>query len=152
MSVTAFVAAFVAARFSAAPMLITQLSSKLGRSSALLFAALASAGVTSALAAVAGAEFGRYLSVWGQTALVAAALAVATVQLIRPPQITLAQEPTRSLGAIILVLSARQIPDPTRALIFAGASLIGDPVAVGLGGGLGSFIALALAWQGRNPK
>lgn len=132
---------------SAARQLVAHLASSLARSSSLLLAALVSAILTSALAALAGAWFAQQLIGAERAALIAGVLAVAAAMLLGNRSVTLAKEPTRSLGAIFLVLLARQALDPARLLIFAGAAMIAAPIPAALGGAIGTVAVLSLAWS-----
>lgn len=55
-------------------------------------------------------------------------------------------EPTRSLGALALVLVAQQLTDAPRFLIFAVGVGTGGPVAAGAAGALGGAALMVLAW------
>lgn len=126
--------------------LVAQWSDALGRSGALLGLAIACACVSAALMAWIGAEFARLLPPRAAQMLVAFALATAAAELAlsarpRPPR-----EPTRALGAIAIVLFARQIGDGARFAVFALAAWATLPAAAGLGGALGGAGAVALGW------
>jgi hypothetical protein len=55
-------------------------------------------------------------------------------------------EPTRSLGAIALVLLAGQVTDAARFLVLALSVATGNAVLAAAGGALGSGAVLTLAW------
>lgn len=55
-------------------------------------------------------------------------------------------EPTRSLGALAVVLLAHQITDAARFLIFAIAAATAQPWLAGAGGAIGAAIMLGSAW------
>ena len=55
-------------------------------------------------------------------------------------------EPTRSLGAMALVLFAGQITDAARFFVLALAVATGAPVLAAMGGALGSGAVLTAAW------
>ena len=55
-------------------------------------------------------------------------------------------EPTRSLGAIALVLFAGQLTDAARFLVLALAVASGEPALAAVGGALGSGAVLTAGW------
>jgi putative Ca2+/H+ antiporter (TMEM165/GDT1 family) len=121
-------------------------SDALGRSGALLVLAIGCAGLSAGVMAWIGAEFAGLLPRRAAQMLVAFALAIAAAELAlsarpRPPR-----EPTRALGAIAIVLLARQIGDGARFAVFALAAWSTLPAAAGLGGALGGAGAVALGW------
>lgn len=127
-------------------LLIGRLSGTLGDGAGLLAAGWITAAAASALAAWAAAWFGPLMAPAARTIFVAIALAACAVELllVRPP--APAAEPTRSLGAISLVLFAGQLTDAARFLVLALALATGAPVSAALGGAIGSGAALTAAW------
>ncbi|MEL6486872.1 MAG: hypothetical protein AAFQ13_06990, partial [Pseudomonadota bacterium] len=79
--------------------------------------------------------------------LVAFALGLAAFELAWPVRVKHAREPTRSLGAIGLVLLWRQLGDGARFVIFAFAAGAVYPLAVFAGGALGGGAAIGLGWM-----
>lgn len=79
--------------------------------------------------------------------LVAIAMLFAAVELAWPNSRKPAQEPTRSLVAITLVLLSRQFGDAARFLVFAIAAATGAPVLAGIGGALGGGVAITIGWM-----
>ena len=75
------------------------------------------------------------------------ALAIAAAELAYPIRIKTPQEPTRSLGAIAIVLLARQMGDGARFAVFAVAAWTVVPLTAGLGGALGGAAAVAVGWS-----
>ncbi|XUU60914.1 hypothetical protein ACRAQ6_01180 [Erythrobacter sp. HA6-11] len=146
IAIAAFLAAASAAQVGTARELVAHLATSLGRSSGLLLVALISAMLTSAFAAVAGAWFAQQLIGAERAALIAGVLAIAAAMLLGNRSAALAKEPTRSLGAIFLVLLARQAMDPARLFVFAGAAMIAAPMPAGSGGAIGTAAVLTLAW------
>jgi Ca2+/H+ antiporter, TMEM165/GDT1 family len=129
------------------PALLTaRLAARLGGGAALLAAGWITAAATSALAAWAAAWFGLLMAPAAKAIFVAFALAACAVELllVKPP--SPAAEPTRSLGAISLVLFAGQLTDAARFLVLALALATASPVSAGLGGAIGSGAALTAAW------
>lgn len=121
-------------------------SDALGKSTPLLLAGMATAALSAATMAWAGAEFATLLPRPAADMLVAFALGLAGLELAWPIRSRAPQEPTRSLGAITIVLLARQIGDGARFVIFALAAWADLPLTAGLGGALGGAGAFALGW------
>lgn len=126
--------------------LVAQLSARLGGSPGLLAACWLTAAATSALAAWGGGLVEPVLTGPGKTMFVAAALAMAAIELAWPMRRKPPAEPTRSLGAIALVLAAGQAADAARFLVLALAVATGNAMLAGVGGALGSGAVLTLAW------
>lgn len=126
--------------------LVAQWSDALGQSVPLLLTGITAAAVSSGAMAWLGAEFAALLPRRAAQMLVAFALAAAAVELAWPVKAIPPQEPTRSLGAIAIVLLAQQIGDAARFAVFALAAWASLPVAAGLGGALGGAAAIALGW------
>jgi putative Ca2+/H+ antiporter (TMEM165/GDT1 family) len=101
-----------------------------------------------------GAEFAAMLPRRAAQMLVAFALGVAAIELALPIRLKTPQEPTRSIGAVTIVLLARQIGDGARFAVFALAAWTAVPLTAGLGGALGGAVAVNLGWgmgaQGLN--
>ncbi len=126
--------------------LVALWAQRLGRSAQLLVVAIACAGLSAAAMAWIGAEFAALLPRRAAQMLVAFALALAAAELALPVRPPAAQEPTRSLAAIAIVLAARQIGDGARFAVFALAAWSAWPLTAGLGGALGGAVAVALGW------
>lgn len=126
--------------------LVAQLSARLGRSGGLLAVGWLTAAAASALAAWLGGLVEPVLTEEGKTMFVAAALAVAAIELAWPMRREPPAEPTRSLGAMTLVLGTGQAVDAARFLVLALAVATGDALLAGVGGTLGSGAVLTLAW------
>lgn len=119
----------------------------LGQSLPLLLIGIASAAVSAAAMAWLGAEFAGLLPHRAAQMLVAFALAIAALELAWPVKLKRPREPTRSLGAIAIVLLARQIGDGARFAVFALAAWANLPQAAALGGALGGAVAIAMGWS-----
>ena len=126
--------------------LVAQWSDALGQSTPLLLTGITAAALSAGAMAWLGAEFAALLPRRAAQMLVAFALAAAAVELAWSVKANPPQEPTRSLGAIAIVLLARQIGDAARFAVFALAAWASLPVAAGLGGALGGAAAIALGW------
>ncbi|MEM7690489.1 MAG: hypothetical protein AAF291_15850 [Pseudomonadota bacterium] len=104
--------------------------------------AAASAGVMT-YAALALADIMPARAAW---MLVALALAIAALELAWPVRMKPLAEPTRSLGAMGLVLAWRQVGDAARFIIFAFAVEATFAVTALIGGALGGGAAVTLGW------
>lgn len=118
----------------------------LGQSRALLLTGCATAMLSAAVMAWLGAEFAALLPPRAAQMLVAFALGIAAFELVWPVKRKTVQEPTRSLGAIAIVLLARQWGDGARFAVFALAAWASLPQATAVGGALGGAAAIALGW------
>lgn len=127
--------------------MVAQWASALHRSPALLVVAALSACLSAGAMAWVGAEFAALLPRRAAQMLVAFALAVAAIELALPVRLKSPQEPTRSLGAIFVVLLARQVGDGARFAVFALSAWTAVPLTAGLGGALGGAAAVTLGWS-----
>lgn len=125
---------------------VAQLSDALGRSGLLLAFALAVSAVSAALMAWAGASLAAILPQRAAEMLVAFALAIAAGEMAWPVKAKRPAEPTRSLGAIGIVLLARQVGDAARFAVFALAAEAVYPLVALIGGAIGGGAAVALGW------
>jgi Ca2+/H+ antiporter, TMEM165/GDT1 family len=127
--------------------MVARWADALGRSAGLLVVAVFSSVLAAGLMAWVGAQFAALLPGRAAQMLVAFALAAAAFELALPVKVKTPDEPTRSLGAISLVLLARQIGDGARFAVFALAAWTHWPLTAGLGGALGGAAAVALGWS-----
>jgi putative Ca2+/H+ antiporter (TMEM165/GDT1 family) len=127
--------------------MVARWSDALGRSGALLAVAVSTSVLAAGLMAWVGAQFAAMLPARAGQMLVAFALAAAAFELALPVKLKAPDEPTRSLGAILLVLLARQIGDGARFAVFALAAWTHWPLTAGLGGALGGAAAAMLGWS-----
>jgi putative Ca2+/H+ antiporter (TMEM165/GDT1 family) len=127
--------------------LVARWADALGRGWPLLLLGILSACLTAAVMAWVGAEFAAMLPARAAQMLVAFALAIAGFELAWPVKLKEPREPTRSLGAIAIVLIARQIGDGARFAIFAFAAQASLPATAALGGALGGGAAIAMGWS-----
>lgn len=137
---------------------VARLSATLGPGTGLFVAIWLSAIATSALAAWAATLLAPAMPPAARHMFVALALGLAAIELAvlrpgKPPR-----EPTRSTGAILLVLLAGQLTDSARLLVAALVLATGDPVFAAVGGALGSGLALSVAvlagaqWERHVPR
>lgn len=127
--------------------LVARWADALGQRGTLLVIGMVSCVLTAALMAWAGAGFAAQLPPRAARMLVAFALAIAGFELALPVQHEAPREPTRSLGALAIVLAARQVGDGARFAVFAFAAGASQPATAALGGALGGSAAIALGWS-----
>jgi Ca2+/H+ antiporter, TMEM165/GDT1 family len=124
---------------------VAQLAARLGSGPGLLAAVWISAIATTALAVFAATLIAPAMPGPARQMLVAFALALAALELSvrRAPRAP--SEPTRSTGAMLLVLLAAQLTDGARLIVLALAVATKAPLAVAAGGALASGAALTVA-------
>jgi hypothetical protein len=71
---------------------------------------------------------------------------LAAVECAWPNRARKPREPTRSLGAIGIVLFLRQLTDASRFLIAAFAAALASPMLAASGGAIGGSAAVGLGW------
>lgn len=125
-------------------LLVARLAGRTGPG--LLVAACVSATLSACIMAWGGDYIAAMLFPAAKHMLTAMALLVAAGELAWPIRDKVVAEPTHSIFAALLVLSARQIGDASRFLVFALAAATASPVLVAAGGSLGGIVAMALAW------
>jgi putative Ca2+/H+ antiporter (TMEM165/GDT1 family) len=128
-------------------LMVGQWADSLGRSTPLLLIAMASAMLAAGAMAWLGAEFAALLPRRAGQMLVTFALGLVAINLAWPVRLIAPREPTRSLGAIAIVLLARQVGDASRLAVFALAAWAALPLMAGLGGALAGAGAVALGWS-----
>lgn len=128
-------------------VLVARIARANGSGGGLVTLVVASALVTSALAATAAAWVLPMLAPDARVMLAAFALGLAGLEslLLRPGRNP--AEPTHSLGAIALVLFALQLSDAVRFIAFGLAVATAAPASVALGTGAGSAALLFAATQ-----
>ena len=142
----AMVACFVTALGARDQLIVARLAAALGNGAGLLVIALASSAGTAFVAAWFGARLAQTMSSSAATMFVAIALLLAAVECAWPNREKRPQEPTRSLGAIAIVLFARQLTDAARFLVAAFAVVFASWPLAGLGGAIGGGAAVTLGW------
>lgn len=144
--------AFLAAAFAGIgardQTLLAALSARNGRRWAVLTVALCVAWLSTFAAVSAGGLVAGELNNRAGLLLAALALALAALELAILAPRPAPEEPTRSLGAAVLVLLVTQLTDATRFLIFAIAIAAEAPRQALLGGALGSMLVIAAGWLG----
>ena len=126
---------------------VGRLSAALGAGTGLLVACWLACIIACALSAWLGAGIAGQLGPDAKSMLVAIALLVAGIELIvlRPGRAP--AEPTRSFGAILIVLGAAQLTAAAGFLVFALAGATALPGLAAAGGALGSGAVLTAAWS-----
>lgn len=121
---------------------VARIGAVLGAGTGLLVAIIVSAIATSAIAAWAAGMLSGMLTPAAKQIFVAMALGLAALELAFLRAGKAPAEPTRSAGAIFLVLFATQLTDAARFLVLALTIATGEPVLAAIGGALGSMAAL----------
>ncbi len=135
-----------------------RLSGALGKGGILLAIIWASAIATSAIAAWAGTLLAPMLAPQTKQMFVAIALLLSALELAFLRAGPAPREPTRSAGAIAIVIFAAQLTDAARFLVVALTLQTGEPVLAAAGGAIGSALALTAAvmagseWEARVPQ
>ena len=126
---------------------VARLSAALGAGPGLLVACWLACLAGCALSAWLGAGIAAQLAPEAKAMLVAIALLLAGVELaiLRPGRAP--AEPTRSFGAILLVLGAAQLTSAAGFLVFALAGATALPWLAAAGGAVGSGAVLTMAWS-----
>ena len=143
----ALVAAALASLGGREAVRVARLSAALGGGGALLVAGWLACAFACMLAARLGAGIAGELAPEAKAMLVAIALLLAGLELLvlRPGRAP--AEPTRSFGAVLLVLGAAQLTAAAGFLVFALAGATGAPWLAAAGGALGSGAAFTAAWS-----
>jgi len=125
---------------------VARISAALGQGAGLLAASWLACIVACFLAARLGAGIAQQLVPDAKAMLVAIALLLAGLELavVGPGKVPV--EPTRSFGAIAIVLSAMQVTAAAGFLVFALAAATGASWLAAAGGALGSGMVLTAAW------
>jgi putative Ca2+/H+ antiporter (TMEM165/GDT1 family) len=126
---------------------VARLSAALGGGGVLLAAGVLACLIACLLAARLGAGIAGELPPDGKTMLVALALLLAGLELLLLGPGRAPSEPTRSFGAVLLVLSAAQLTAAAGFLVFALAAATGSPWLAAAGGTVGSGGVFTAAWS-----
>lgn len=125
---------------------VAALSERQAQRPGILITALVSAVATAIAAAFAAQWMLGELPPPARMIFVAIALGFAGLEsLVLAPRRAL-QEPTHSLGALLLVLLAHQITDAARFVVFAMGVGMAAPVASGVAGVIGGAVLIGFAW------
>ncbi len=135
-----------------------RLSAALGGTTSLLVIVWGCAVATSAIAAWAATLIAPMMPPEAKQMFVAIALLLSALELAFLRAGPQPQEPTRSAGAIAIVMFAAQLTDAARFLVVALTLQTGEPALAAAGGALGSGVALTVAvlaageWEARVPQ
>lgn len=127
-------------------LLLARMAEERGAAGALLGVGWASVLAATLLMAVAGQAIGALMPPAARTMLVAIALVFAAFDLAWPVKRPAFKEPTRSLGALFVVLLSRQISDSPRFIVFSLAIWSANAWLAVLGGAMAGLAGLTLGW------
>lgn len=143
---TVFLATLLASQGGRDQMLVASLSHRLGPGPGLVLASVLAVCVSTAAWGWLGVQASAAIGEDNRSTLVGIAIIVAAILLVLPTRLTLPKEPTRSIGAITIVLIMRQVFDAPRLLTFAGFAWLGSSFGLAAAAAaLGSLCALAQA-------
>ncbi len=125
---------------------VAGLAGRQGARPGVLLVALAVAAATAAFAAWAATFVIPLLVPKARMIMAAMALAFAGAEALLLGARRRPEEPTASLGALAIVLTAHQLTDAARFLVFAIAVASAAPLPAGLAGAVGGGVLLAAAW------
>lgn len=125
---------------------VARLAQALAQSWVLLLACWLAVATGLGLAAWLGAAISTRLHPDAKTMLVAFALGLAGLELLWQRAPRQPDEPTRSFGAIALVLAAGQLTGSGGLLLLALAASAGVPLLAAIGGVAGAGAVLTAAW------
>jgi Ca2+/H+ antiporter, TMEM165/GDT1 family len=133
---------------------VAALAARQGQRPGLILIAMATSIATAAAAACGGALLAPLMAGDARLMFAGLALAFAGGEMLFFSARRMPDEPTQSLGATAIVLSAHQLTDASRFLIFAIAVATHAPIPTGLGGALGGAGVVLAGWlaAGNLPK
>lgn len=145
----AFIACLLAGIGARDQLTVAGLAARQGQRPLLLAVAVLTSVATAGVAAWAGLMVLPILAGNTNGGLILAALATtfAGGEMLLLRAKGLPDEPTQSLGATGIVLMAYQLTDAGRFFVFALAIASAAPIPAGLGGALGSAMAVTLGWM-----
>ena len=147
----AFLAILVAAAGARDQVLIATLTRRQGARPMLLAIAMAGALAATAFAGWAAYRLGADMTGPARKALGGIALILAGGEMVLIAPGRKPAEPTRSLFAAFLVLTAWQVSDAARLLVLALGIATAAPVPAALGGAAASCAMLAAGWLTPGP-
>lgn len=142
----AFAATFLLGAGARDQVLVAGLAAKLGKRASLLAAGLIATTLTIAATAWLASLIAAQVETVAVTRLAALAVGLAGLEMVVVRQRRTPTEPTRSLGAITLVLLLFQATDAVRLTTFALILTSSSPTAAAAGAALGSMAALTTGW------
>ena len=126
---------------------VAQLAVALGPSKALLVAGWLACSIGCLVAARLGEAIAALMAPRPTALLAAVALLAAAVELLVRRARPAPAEPTRSFGAVVLVLATGQLTGAAALLVFAVAGASGVAWLAAAGGTLGSGAVVTAAWS-----
>jgi hypothetical protein len=145
--VLALVTTAVAALGGRVAVRVARLSAAHGGGAPLLVACWCACILAAALAGWLGATIGGGLAHETRAMAVAIVLLLAGAELLVLRARRAPDEPTRSFGAVLLVIAAAQVSAAAGLLVLALAAVTGGPLMAAAGGALGSGAVLTAAWS-----
>ena len=127
-------------------LIVAGIAARQGPRPGLLAVAVATSLATGAAAAYGGALLAPLMGGTARLMFAALALALAGAEMVIFSARRMPDEPTRSLGATAIVLTAHQLTDASRFLVFAIAVATRAPISAGLGGALGGACVVLAGW------
>ena len=133
---------------------VAGIAARQGQRPGLIMTAMATSIAAAAAAAYGGALLAPVMGGDARLIFAALALAFAGAEMLVFSARRMPDEPTQSLGATAIVLSAHQMTDASRFLILAIAAATHAPISAGLGGALGGTGVVLAGWlaAGSLPK
>lgn len=142
----AFLATLLAGIGARDQLTVAGIAARQGARPGLIGVAVATSIVTAAMAAYGGSLLAPLLAGDARLMFASLALALAGGEMLLLSARRMPDEPTQSLGAIAIVLSAHQLTDAARFLVFAITVATRAPISAGLGGALGGTCIVLAGW------
>lgn len=142
----ALVASLLAGIGARDQLTVAGIAARAGQRPGLLVIALATSTATAAAAAYGGALLAPLMAGNARLMFAALALGLAGGEMLVFTARRMPDEPTQSLGATAIVLTAHQLTDAVRFLILAIAVATRAPISAGLGGVLGGASVVLAGW------
>lgn len=142
----AFLATVLAGIGARDQLTVAGIAARQGQRPGLLVIAVATSIATAAAAAYGGALLGPLMGGNARLMFASLALAFAGLEMLVLTARGMPAEPTQSLGATAIVLSAHQITDASRFLVLAIVVATHAPISAGLGGALGGAGVMLAGW------
>ena len=142
----AFLATLLAGIGARDQLTVAGIAARQGQRPGLIMTAMATSIATASAAAYGGALLAPLMGGDARLVFAALALAFAGAEMLVFSARRMPDEPTQSLGATAIVLSAHQVTDASRFLILAIAAATHAPISAGLGGALGGTTIVLAGW------
>ncbi len=142
----AFLATLLAGIGARDQAVVAALAARLGARPSLLAIGIITGALAAALAAWGASSIAPLFTGKARMLLAAIALGMAGAEMLVLKTPRAPAEPTRSLGAVAIVLFAHQLTDSLRFLVFAIAMATMAPIPAAMGGALGGAAAVTAGW------